>query len=490
MDTVKIGLNDWLPDQPEYGNKGLTVATNVLPVVKGYETFKALADYSNAGDNYLRGIFACEDITGNVKIFAGDQNKLYLYNNSTSNLDDVSKVGGYTLDTTDVWKFVQFGDKVIAVAGTGETIQEYDLTSSSTFADLATGVNAERIAVVRDFVFTGNNSSGLNNVRWSALGDATSWATSQTTQADNQDISDLGAVTALVGGEEVTILCERGIVVGRYVGTPLIFSFNTIESKRGCNFGNSVANVGRTIFYYTDDGFYQFDSRNGSRPIGYEKVDTFFKNDFNTSFPHRLSTAVDPNNKLIMWAYPSNSSSSGTNDKILVYNYSLDKWSLINQATDIVSSILTPGRTLEGLVAINSSIDALPASLDSVLYKGGNILFVGSQNNKLATFTGASLNATIETGEFEHSNKKLSLISQVRPIYEKTDSATATVTVQVASRKTTASDYTYGSASSVNTDGFAPIRSNNRYHRVKLNLTGEWTNIQAIDVDITNMGSR
>ena len=76
MDTVKIGLNDWLPDQPEYGNKGLTVATNVLPVVKGYETFKALADYSNAGDNYLRGIFACEDITGNVKIFAGDQNKL------------------------------------------------------------------------------------------------------------------------------------------------------------------------------------------------------------------------------------------------------------------------------------------------------------------------------------------------------------------------------------------------------------------------------
>ena len=141
-------------------------------------------------------------------------------------------------------------------------------------------------------------------------------------------------------------------------------------------------------------------------------------------------------------------------------------------------------------MAINSSIDALPASLDSVLYKGGNILFVGSQNNKLATFTGASLDATIETGEFEHSNKKLSLISQVRPIYEKTDSATATVTVQVASRKTTASDYTYGSASSVNTDGFAPIRSNNRYHRVKLNLTGEWTNIQAIDIDITNMGSR
>ena len=78
MDTVKLGLNDWLPDQPEYGNKGLTVATNVQPIVRGYETFKSLNDYSNAGTNYIRGIFACEDTSGNVKIFAGDETKLYL----------------------------------------------------------------------------------------------------------------------------------------------------------------------------------------------------------------------------------------------------------------------------------------------------------------------------------------------------------------------------------------------------------------------------
>ena len=489
MDTVKLGLNEWLPDQPEYGNKGLTVATNVQPIVRGYETFKALNDYSNAGTNYIRGIFACEDTSGNVKIFAGDETKLYLYNNSTSNLDDVSKAGGYTLDTTDVWKFVQFGDKVIAVAGKGENIQEYDLTSSSVFSDLAVGVNAEQIAVVRDFVFTGNNSTGgLNNVRWSSIGDATSWTSSQTTQADNQDLSDLGAVTGLVGGEEIIILLERGITVGRYVGTPLVFQFDTIESTRGCNFGNSVTSVGRTVYYYTDDGFYAFDSRRGSRPIGHEKIDNFFKNDFNTGFAHKLSSAVDPTNKLIMWAYTS--VGSVTNDKILVYNYALDRWSLVNQATDVVSSILTSGRTLEGLESISSSIDALPASLDSVLYKGGNLLFVGSNNNKLQTFTGSSLDATLETGEFEHSNKKLSLVSQIRPIYEKTPSATATVTVQVASRRTTASDFTFGSASTVNADGFAPIRSNNRYHRVRLNLSGEWTNVQAIDIDIKNIGNR
>ena len=490
MDTVKIPISAWMPDQPDYGNKGLTVATNCQPVAKGYEKFKALADYSNAGTNYLRGIFACEDTTGSVKIFCGDETKLYLFNNSTSNLDDVSKGGGYTLDTTDVWKFAQFGDKVIACAGTGETLQVYDLSSSSQFADLATGVNAEQIAVVRDFVITGNNSTNLHNIRWSALGDSTDWTTSQTTQADNQDLSGLGAVTGLVGGEEIIILLERGIVVGRYVGTPLIFQLDTIESKRGCNFKNSITSVGRTVYYYTDDGFYQFDSRNGSRAIGYEKVDAFFKDDFDTAYPHRMSSAVDPENKLIMWSYVSNSSVDNTPDKILVYNYALDKWSLVTQSTDVLSSILSSGRTLEGLDAINTSIDALPASLDSSLYKGGNLLFVGSNSNKLQTFTGSALSATIETGEFEHSNKKLSILSQIRPIYEKNSSDSATVTVQVASRKTTASDYTYSSASSINTDGFAPVRSNNRYHRIKLNLSGDWTNVQSIEVDLQSVGNR
>ena len=81
MDTVKIPISAWMPDQPDYGNKGLTVATNCQPVAKGYEKFKALADYSNAGTNYLRGIFACEDTTGSVKIFCGDETKLYLFNN-------------------------------------------------------------------------------------------------------------------------------------------------------------------------------------------------------------------------------------------------------------------------------------------------------------------------------------------------------------------------------------------------------------------------
>ena len=76
-DTLRLKLNEWLPDQPDYDNSGLTVATNTIATAKGYKPVKSLADFSNAGDSRLRGVFASEDATGNSVIFAGNETKLY-----------------------------------------------------------------------------------------------------------------------------------------------------------------------------------------------------------------------------------------------------------------------------------------------------------------------------------------------------------------------------------------------------------------------------
>ena len=104
---LKIKLGNWLPDQPDYDN-GITVASNCLPVAKGYASTKGLTDFSNAASSKLTGIFALEDSSGNAIIFAGNRTKLYKYNGTTNNLDDVSKAGGYNLSSTDRWRFVQF----------------------------------------------------------------------------------------------------------------------------------------------------------------------------------------------------------------------------------------------------------------------------------------------------------------------------------------------------------------------------------------------
>src|SRR6056300_684726 len=112
-----ITFGEWLPDQPDHMNPGVLTAENVIPAFKGYRSFPQFVEYSSAtADAKIRGIFAAKDNAGNVKLFVGDAAKLYEFNASTSALDDVSKAGSpaYDLLGDERWRFVQFGEYVIA----------------------------------------------------------------------------------------------------------------------------------------------------------------------------------------------------------------------------------------------------------------------------------------------------------------------------------------------------------------------------------------
>lgn len=85
-----IRFGEWLPDQPDVNNAGVTVATNVIPAANGYRSFNSFVQFSNAADERIRGIFAGKDNDGTISLFAGDDNKLYKFNQGTSALDDVS----------------------------------------------------------------------------------------------------------------------------------------------------------------------------------------------------------------------------------------------------------------------------------------------------------------------------------------------------------------------------------------------------------------
>ena len=484
-------FGEWLPDQPSYNNPGVTLATNVVPVAAGYKSFKAMSDYSGAADAYLRGIYAAKGSDATNNLFAGDETKLYIYNSATTALDNKSKAGNYTLGSTDRWRFVQFGDRVIAAHGTDDILQSYEIGTSSLFADLTGSPAARYLAVVRDFVVTGYVTYGATTyprrIRWSGIDDATAW-TVGTSQADVQDISDLGNVTGVVGGEYGTVLCERGIVRMSYVGSPLIFQFDKVETSRGCPYPGSVCNVGPFVFYLAGDGFYLFDG-NSSKAIGSEKVDRTFFDEFDRDKAHRMSAAVDPANKLVVWGYPVKSG-SGTPTKFLVYNYQIDRWSSIDQIHDLVAPFFSPSYTLEGLDNVNASLDALTPSLDDVVWIGGEYLFGGGRNSKIQIFSGANLTATIETGEFEFTPGRASLLTQVQPYLDRQAAATApTVTAQVASRARPFDSQTYGSAVAVNSDNFIPLRSGGRFHQVKFSAS-DFGTFQGYDAVVQQRGSR
>jgi len=487
-----IQFGEWLPDQPETINKGVTVAKNCIPAANGYRSIKELAPLSGAATDKLRGIVAGKDNDGNTSLFAGDATNLYKFNAATSALDDVTQAAvTHSLTDGERWRFVQFGETMIAAGGTGEALQKFTLGTDTSFADLGgTPPKADYIAVVRDQVWLASIDEGSGKIpfrtRWSGVNDETSW-TVGTDQADFQDIfgGDSGAITGLAGGEFATILMERGIAVAQYVGTPLIYQIDLVETSRGCAVPQSVVSMGPNTYFLSDDGFYMFDGRR-AQPIGAEKINRWFWDHADTQYLQNMSAAIDPRRQIVAWAFTSVDSVGGLADYVLFYNYALNRWSYaVFSDIEILAALYTGGYTLDDLDNISATLDALNIQLDDPALQGGEFFFGGGKDKKIQTFTGSILSAIIETPEAVLNKGRHSIITRTVPFFENGD-----VNVQISTRNLQNAAQSFSTASNLNTNGFCEHRAQGRFHKVRMNLTGNWKFAQGVDIEQRPLGTR
>jgi len=485
-----IPFGDYTPDLPKLGNPGATTAKNIIPGKVGYIQLNGLSAYSSALTAYCRGAFSAVSSAGAVSSYSGDASKLYRLVGTTQT--DSSKVGGYSCATDSYWEFAKWGDTCIAT-NFDDAIQVVTL-GGTTFADLAASApKARHIAVVRDFVMVGNTydaSDGNvpNRVRWSALNDSTDWTVSPTTQSDYQDLQGNGGwVQAIIGGERAVIFQERSIWLATYVGSPVVFNFDQIEDARGALCPRGVIQVGGIIYYIADDGFYAI-SGGQSVPIGFGKVDRTFLADLNDEYLHRVTAAALPSEKVVMWSYPGSGSVDGTPNKIIMYNWASQRWSTAELSHDLLFRSMSVGTTLEELDAISADLDALAFPLDSKVWMGGKLqLSAFDTDHKQAYFTGTALDATIETGEFqpEGMEGQRTEITRVIPIVDG-----GTHSVQMGTRETQAGTISWGSDTPENSSGECPVRSNSRFHRVRVNITGGFTDATGVAVIASPVGER
>jgi len=228
MATQRITFTEWTPDQPSVV-ENLSVAKNVAPAAVGYIPFPLAVDYSAAASENLNNIFAAK-FSSTTNVFAGGATKLFKLDGSTLALNNVSKAGNYT--NIDKWRFIQFGDTVIAANG-HDKLQSYTLGSSTLFGDLAAVAPvADYVAVVRDFVVAAGLDSGTNanKVQWSDINDETNWTAGGASQSDFQIIPDGGNIRGITGGEFGLILLERAVVRMSYIGSP--YFSNLILSQK------------------------------------------------------------------------------------------------------------------------------------------------------------------------------------------------------------------------------------------------------------------
>ena len=486
---MQVPFGEWLPDQPDHGKQGANVATNVYYAANTYKRFPSLVNYSSnniSADS--RGAGSFRDNSGNVYNFVAKNTDLYQLASGAFTSRKSSLSGG----NTDFWTFTQFGEYVIASNG-ADAPQYYLMGTSTNFANLSAiqtegTVPTFRVSgVVRDFLVTGNITNATNRIQWSGINDITVWSGKQ---SDSQDLPGSGGqVVAITSGEVGYVFRQNQIIRMDYVGGAVVFRLSVISPNRGAVYGRTVCQDNRQIFFYAEDGFYQI---NGDQivPIGVEKVNRFFDLNLNKAYSDRICAAVDPFNQLAMWLYPSVNNTSNTTgicDRIIIYNYATQKWSLAKANASTIFSQFVGTFTVELMDIISENLENISAALDTDYWSGGQ-MFLGAIDSdyKAAIFSGNSNECEVETAELEVFPGHRANITGIRPIVD----ATATLTVKARERLADTESET--SSVSMRDSGINPVRKSGRYIRANVKVASgtSFTHAQGIDLIASRAGTR
>lgn len=385
------------------------------------------------------------------------------------------------------WQFTQFGNYVVAVQ---ENVapQVYDLASSTAFANLGgSPPQAAYVATVGRFLVLSGLLSSPYRIQWSGLNATTTW-TSGTNSSDYQDLPDGGIVRGVAGGESGIIFQDQATRSMSYIpGSPLVFQIERITQDKGLFAPYSIIRAGELTFFHSAHGFQKVVPGSPPEPIGREKVDRDFFDDLDKTDLKLFIGASDPRSTRVFWAYKSTSGTTGLYDKIIGYDYALDRWFQISMTGEYLLGMSQPGITLENLDSLSSSIDALEATLDSFAVSTQPLISQFNSAHKLGFFSGLNLEATLETSEQGTDGQRI-FLRGFRPI---TDAAT--VYGSASYRETQQAIATDGSEVMVSTrTGRCDLRRSTRYSRYKVRIpAGEtWTFCAGVEPDVTTDGKQ
>ena len=494
-----VEFGPYLPDMPVLGTNGSSIARNVIPLTdRSYGPLGNLAATTGSLTARCQGAVALRASDGTIHHFAGDATKLYKL--STTTWNDVSIAAGYTIGAEAYWYGVILGDRVMMTQLT-DAIQSYVVGVSALFAVLAAAApKAAKIAIIEPgFVMAGDTWDAADGFKpgriwWCAQEDPTSWPTPGTAaaaavQSDFQDLSIGGRVQQIigaVGGASCAIFMESAVYRGDYTGDAAIFHFQDIERARGTPAPDSVINIGPFALYLGEDGFYAFDGAK-SVPIGTKMIDRTFFDDADPDYFERMTSGADVTKKLAFWAYASNNAVNGALDKLLIYNWEINRWSFAEVTTEFIFRSFSQGLTLEQLGTLYGSIENVPLSLDSRAFAGGRITLAAfDTSHQMGSFEGSNLAATIETNEFNGNGKRF----YINGLRAEVDGGT--ITAAIGYRETPQATVTYTTATSAGGDGICPQNISARFARVRVSIAagGDWDHAIGVEPELIEDGER
>jgi hypothetical protein len=463
-------LGEFAPDKAKSGNAEiLTECEGVFPMEDGYRPVGQFSKLYDAMPTEPRGGATFTTPEGLSYIVAGTSSGLYkAFSGAWTNIGS-----GYSLLTEGRWRFAQFGGLAIATNGTDPMVK-IDLTADTVSSLGGSPPKFETVAVVKDFLVGGIRNGRVTHMGWSGINDPEWWTTGQR-QADRQVLPDGGRINGILSGEYGVILQRNCIRRMDYVGGNIVFEFNVVSSNIGCVTVHSVAQWGRLAFFLADDGFMMWDGQQPI-PIGEEKVDRLFAASYGQSDYANMSTAIDPVNRVVMWSMA---------DKIWVYHWGFQRWTIIPLVSSIVFSGVTKAISVDEDyppdMGDDTDIDGvgLPPFDDPIFKGGAPLLYIFNSADELGELDGTPMAAKFTGTDLELFRGQRACLRMVRA---DTD-ATANLTVSFRFRQRLGDAGATASFTSLVTSGDMPVRVSGRFLRPTFQIGAgtTWTYAKAID---------
>lgn len=480
---VDLPLGPLAPDLPDLNMTTTRTARNVLPTVNGWKPMPSLQRYSGASALGVtaRGLVMAREAGGSFATFAGSAAKLWKF--SGTSWSDYTRLSGgaYACAATDLWRYAQWGDQLIAV-NPNDAPQKINIDSGTAFTALGgTPPQARNVSIVGPVVVLSGLTGDPYSIHHSAIEDFEGW-TVGTGLSDVQDFKDGGFVTGVAGGEVGFIFQEYAI--RRMVfqpGSDYTFTIEKVVDGKGCVAPYGLITIAGTAFFIAEDGVYSYGD-NGINPLGQQRVNDWFLASIDTARMNQILAVNDPFRPRIYWhAYAS--ASSTAYDFCLGYDWFLDRFFQGQISGQVFGASAVPAT---GIDSISGNIDTMTTSFDSRIYQGGRPAFAGFDTSGYLSFLdGPNMEATIETAEITPLKGWRSFTQFAEPIVD-----TAAAVVSVATRERMQDDPVQNAECPVEEDGFASILASGRYQRFTLRIPAAetWTTAQGLGIEAVAQG--
>lgn len=482
-------IADYRPDVSDINGSFTDELINVLPADGSYIPMPSFNPLSEPCPGFILGAFAVRTKNG-VSIIVGTGQKIYLLNNTTGQWKNISREENpYLANVDSPWSFALFGDYVIAV-NANDKPQVIDINHDKKFRNL--GGNPPQAGIVRvwgDFVCLMKLTDHPRRVHWSGLNDAECWTVGKKS-CDYQDFPDGGFIQGATETTNPIIFMRSAIYAGSFIpGSKIIFSFQKIHDKRGAKNSESIVCRGDLAFFADEGGFYQITNEGQIIPIGFEKIDRTMTTKSSMNNSYTLSAAIDGVYNRVYWMIDADDSNQES--ILLIYDWGLQKWTKAVVNVKMILPIFLAGMTLEGLDCVSKSIDDLPFSLDSKVWKNEAPIFGAvDHQGRIGAFSGPPMACVVTSQEMGQTN---GIITRVKNIMPQVNSGVFYLSIGMRFRQSLEEKTIWlpEKKPSHNT-GQIHSRARARFYRFKLRIPEgvNWSHVTGFDVELKPAGTR